>query len=94
MTRRFRRAIRSRGGTARLEVGVGRHTGPVERPSRRAGVDLELKGPRRLNGKGALQRRGPQPPGVHGMRLRRPTIYGEQLLCDLEQLIVELYSRG
>jgi small subunit ribosomal protein S4 len=51
---------------------MGRHTGPVERLSRREGVELELKGLRRLAGKSGLERRGPLPPGEHGGRRRRP----------------------
>jgi len=51
---------------------MGRHTGPVERLSRREGVELELKGLRRLAGKSALERRGALPPGEHGARRRRP----------------------
>jgi small subunit ribosomal protein S4 len=59
---------------------VGRYTGPVEKLSRREGVDLCLKGERRLAGKGALDRRGPQPPGEHGRaRRRRESVYAEQL---------------
>jgi small subunit ribosomal protein S4 len=59
---------------------VGRHTGPVEKLSRREGVELYLKGERALNGKSALVRRGPNPPGQHGAaRRRRPSIYAEQL---------------
>lgn len=59
---------------------MGRYTGPVERLSRREGVDLCLKSERRLNGKGALERRGPVPPGEHGSaRRRRPSVYAEQL---------------
>jgi small subunit ribosomal protein S4 len=59
---------------------MGRYTGPVEKLSRREGVDLGLKGERRLNGKSALERRGPQPPGQHGMaRRRRESVYAEQL---------------
>jgi len=59
---------------------VGRYTGPVEKLSRREGVDLCLKGERRLNGKSALERRGPQPPGQHGnARRRRESVYAEQL---------------
>jgi small subunit ribosomal protein S4 len=59
---------------------VGRYTGPVEKLSRREGVELYLKGERALNGKSALERRGPQPPGQHGAaRRRRPSIYAEQL---------------
>jgi len=51
---------------------MGRHTGPVERLSRREGVELELKGVRRLTGKSGLERRGALPPGTHGGRRRRP----------------------
>jgi small subunit ribosomal protein S4 len=51
---------------------MGRHTGPVERLSRREGVELELKGLRRLAGKSGLDRRGALPPGEHGGRRRRP----------------------
>src|ERR687893_2838694 len=59
---------------------MGRHTGPVERLSRREGVELYLKGERALNGKSALERRGPAPPGQHGTaRRRRPSIYSDQL---------------
>jgi small subunit ribosomal protein S4 len=59
---------------------VGRYTGPVEKLSRREGVELYLKGERALNGKSALERRGPVPPGQHGnARRRRPSIYAEQL---------------
>jgi len=59
---------------------MGRYTGPTERLSRREGVDLELKGLRRLARKGALDRRGPFPPGQHGRaRQRRPSVYALQL---------------
>ncbi len=59
---------------------MGRYTGPVEKLSRREGVDMCLKGQRRLAGKGALERRGPQPPGEHGRsRRRRESVYAEQL---------------
>lgn len=59
---------------------MGRYTGPVERLSRREGVDLELKGARRFNGKSALERRGAIPPGQHGMRRRgRESVYAAQL---------------
>jgi small subunit ribosomal protein S4 len=59
---------------------MGRYTGPVERLSRREGVELFLKGERALNGKSALERRGPSPPGQHGERRgRRASIYGQQL---------------
>jgi small subunit ribosomal protein S4 len=59
---------------------MGRYTGPVERLSRREGVELFLKGERALNGKSALERRAPTPPGQHGERRgRRASIYGQQL---------------
>jgi small subunit ribosomal protein S4 len=59
---------------------VGRHTGPVEKLSRREGVDLGLKGERALLGKGALERRGDAGPGQHGARrARRTSTYGLQL---------------
>src|SRR5918992_5883933 len=59
---------------------MGRYTGPVERLSRREGVELFLKGERALNGKSALERRGPTPPGQHGTgRRQRPSIYAQQL---------------
>lgn len=59
---------------------MGRHTGPTERLSRREGVDLELKGVRRLAGKGALERRGAIPPGQHGARRpTKPSVYQLQL---------------
>jgi small subunit ribosomal protein S4 len=59
---------------------MGRYTGPVERLSRREGVDLELKGARRLAGKGALERRGALPPGQHGGGRRvKTSVYAQQL---------------
>jgi small subunit ribosomal protein S4 len=59
---------------------MGRHTGPVEKLSRREGVELFLKGERALNGKSALERRGATPPGQHGRARRpRPSIYQTQL---------------
>jgi small subunit ribosomal protein S4 len=59
---------------------MGRYTGPVERLSRREGVELFLKGERALNGKSGLERRGPTPPGQHGQgRRSRPSIYALQL---------------
>ena len=59
---------------------MGRYTGPVEKLSRREGVELFLKGERALNGKSALERRGPAPPGQHGQRRApRPSIYATQL---------------
>ena len=41
---------------------MGRHRGPVEKLSRREGVQLYLKGERVLAGKSAIERRG-YPPG-------------------------------
>jgi small subunit ribosomal protein S4 len=59
---------------------VGRYTGPTEKLSRREGVELELKGARRLARKGGLERRGDAPPGQHGhSRRRRASVYGLQL---------------
>ena len=59
---------------------MGRHTGPVEKLSRREGVELFLKGERALNGKSALARRGDNPPGQHGgIRRRKQSIYSTQL---------------
>ena len=57
---------------------MGRYTGPVEKLSRREGVELYLKGERLLAGKGALERRG-TPPGEHGRRRTRPSEYQRQL---------------
>ncbi len=58
---------------------MGRWTGPVERLSRREGVDLMLKGERRMKRKGGLERRGDAPPGQHTMRRRKVSLYGQQL---------------
>ncbi|HEX6389917.1 MAG TPA: 30S ribosomal protein S4 [Solirubrobacteraceae bacterium] len=59
---------------------MGRYTGPVERLSRREGVELFLKGERALNGKSGLERRGPAPPGQHGQSRRaKQSIYAVQL---------------
>jgi small subunit ribosomal protein S4 len=57
---------------------MGRDTGPVEKRSRREGVELELKGARLLEGKGAMERR-PYPPGQHGRRRQRPSEYARRL---------------
>jgi small subunit ribosomal protein S4 len=58
---------------------MGRYTGPTERLSRRAGVELELKGERRMARKSGLDRRA-HPPGEHGHRSgRRRSTYGVQL---------------
>lgn len=59
---------------------MGRYTGPVEKLSRREGIDLMLKGERRAAGKGALERRGAVPPGQSpGARVSRPSVYARQL---------------
>jgi small subunit ribosomal protein S4 len=59
---------------------VGRYTGPVERLSRREGVELYLKGLRAINGKSALARRGALPPGQHGARRPdKPSVFSTQL---------------
>lgn len=59
---------------------MGRHTGPVEKLSRREGVELYLKGERLARGKSALERRGAFPPGQHGRSRRpRPSTYALQL---------------
>jgi small subunit ribosomal protein S4 len=58
---------------------MGRYTGPTERLSRRAGIELELKGERRAARKSGLERRA-NPPGDHGVRSgRRRSTYGVQL---------------
>jgi len=57
---------------------MARYTGPVERIERRLGVNLELKGERRLAGKSALDRR-PYAPGQHGQRRAKISEYGQQL---------------
>ncbi len=58
---------------------MGRYTGPTERLSRRAGVELELKGERRIARKSGLDRRA-HPPGDHGHRSgRRKSTYAIQL---------------
>ncbi len=57
---------------------MARYRGPRERLERRLGVDLGLKGERRLSGKSALERR-PFPPGQHGKRRAKISEYGMQL---------------
>jgi small subunit ribosomal protein S4 len=57
---------------------MARYRGPVEKLERRLGVDLGLKGERRLAGKSALEKR-PYPPGQHGQRRIKLSEYGEQL---------------
>jgi small subunit ribosomal protein S4 len=71
---------------------MGRYTGPTERLSRREGVDLELKGLRRLAGKSALERRGPAPPGEHGgsRRRRQPSTFALQLRA--KQVLKRMYG--
>jgi small subunit ribosomal protein S4 len=70
---------------------MGRYTGPAERLSRREGVELELKGLRRLAGKSGLERRGPVPPGEHGSRRRRqPSTFALQLRA--KQVLKRMYG--
>jgi len=57
---------------------MARYRGPVEKLERRLGVDLGLKGERRLAGKSALDKR-PYPPGQHGQRRAKISEYGLQL---------------
>ena len=57
---------------------MARYRGPVERLERRLGVDLGLKGERRLAGKSAFEKR-PYPPGQHGQRRTKISEYGLQL---------------
>lgn len=57
---------------------MGRYRGPVEKLSRREGVQLYLKGERVLVGKSALERH-PYPPGEHGRGRQRPSEYRLQL---------------
>jgi small subunit ribosomal protein S4 len=70
---------------------MGRHTGPTERLSRSEGVELELKGARRLAGKSGLERRGALPPGEHGSRRRRaPSTFAMQLRA--KQVLKRMYG--
>jgi small subunit ribosomal protein S4 len=57
---------------------MGRYTGPVEKLSRREGVQLYLKGERVAAGKSAIERR-PYPPGDHGRGRQRASEYRRQL---------------
>jgi small subunit ribosomal protein S4 len=57
---------------------MARYRGPREKLERRLGVDLGLKGERRLAGKSALEKR-PYPPGQHGQRRGKISEYGMQL---------------
>lgn len=65
---------------------MGRHTGPVERLSRREGVELELKGVRRLAGKSGLERRG----AVTPRRRRQPSTFALQLRA--KQVLKRMYG--
>jgi small subunit ribosomal protein S4 len=57
---------------------MARYRGPVEKIERRLGVDLGLKGERKLAGKSALEKR-PFAPGQHGQRRAKVSEYGVQL---------------
>ena len=57
---------------------MARYTGPVEKLERRLGVDLFMKGERRLAGKSALLKR-PYAPGQHGQRRAKLSEYCSQL---------------
>jgi small subunit ribosomal protein S4 len=57
---------------------MARYRGPVEKIERRLGVDLGLKGERRLAGKSSLDKR-PYGPGQHGQRRAKVSEYGLQL---------------
>lgn len=69
---------RPSGYAAFVRVEMGRYTGPVEKLSRREGVQLHLKGERVDAGKSALDRRA-YPPGEHGRGRGRPSQYALQL---------------
>ena len=57
---------------------MARYRGPREKLERRLGVDLGLKGERRLAGKSALDKR-PYASGQHGQRRAKISEYGMQL---------------
>ncbi|HHH20842.1 MAG TPA: 30S ribosomal protein S4 [Nitratifractor sp.] len=57
---------------------MARYRGPREKLERRLGVDLGMKGERRLAGKSALEKR-PYAPGQHGQRRGKISEYGMQL---------------
>ncbi len=57
---------------------MARYRGPREKLERRLGVDLGMKGERRLAGKSALEKR-PYAPGQHGQRRSKLSEYGMQL---------------
>jgi small subunit ribosomal protein S4 len=71
---------------------MGRYTGPVERLSRREGVELELKGMRRLAGKGGLDRRGALLPGEHGGARRRRQASTFALQLRAKQVLKRMYG--
>lgn len=56
---------------------MARYRGPVNRLSRREGVNLQLKGSRRSDDK--LRDRLEQPPGMHGAKRQKLSDYGLQL---------------
>ena len=60
------------------DLNMSRYRGPLEKIERRLGVNLGLKGERRLAGKSALEKR-PYPPGQHGQSKSKPSEYGNQL---------------
>lgn len=70
---------------------MGRDTGPREKLSRREGVDLLLKGERTLKGKGAIERRGDNPPGQHGGR-RQKAVSEFGLRLREKQKVKRLYQ--
>ena len=57
---------------------MARYRGPVEKIERRLGVDLGLKGERRLSGKSSFEKR-PFAPGQHGQKRAKVSEYGLQL---------------
>lgn len=57
---------------------MARYRGPVEKLERRLGVDLGLKGERRLSGKSSFEKR-PFAPGQHGQKRTKVSEYGLQL---------------
>ena len=63
---------------------MSRYTGPVEKLERRLGVDLFMKGERRLAGKSALLKR-PYAPGQHGQRRAKVSEYGSKFMYGLSE---------
>lgn len=68
---------------------MGRYRGPVEKLSRREGVQLYLKGERVLAGKSAIERRG-YPPGQHGRG--RPRLSEHRLQLREKQKAKRFYG--